>query len=144
MNAEIKERRRLFNVIQELKGNIRVFCRCRPLIPMETERGETAAAKVGAVEGEIIVVDPKHRTKKSFEFDAVFGPDATQAAIFEDTRQLVHSCCDGYNVCVFAYGQTGSGKTFTMEGTKEAPGVNYSALAELFTQQKERTDATIT
>merc|ERR1712224_321513 len=31
-----------------------------------------------------------------------------------------------------------------MEGTKEAPGVNYSALKELFKQQKERTAATIT
>ena len=29
LNVEVKERRRLFNVIQELKGNIRVFCRCR-------------------------------------------------------------------------------------------------------------------
>ena len=62
---------------------------------MEVDRGETEAAKLGAVEGEIIVIDPKHRNKKSFEFDAVFGPAATQAAIFEDTRQLVQSCCDG-------------------------------------------------
>jgi hypothetical protein len=44
------------------------------------------------------------------------------------------SACDGYNVCVFAYGQTGSGKTYTMEGDLAGgkPGVNYSALGELF------------
>lgn len=30
-----------------------------------------------------------------------------------------------------------------MEGTKDAPGVNYSALLELFKLQKERTDMTI-
>lgn len=58
----------------------------------------------------------------------VFGSDATQDQIFEDTRQLIRSCCDGYNVCVFAYGQTGAGKTHTMEGSKEEPGVNYRAL----------------
>ena len=27
---EVKERKRLFNLVQELRGNIRVFCRCRP------------------------------------------------------------------------------------------------------------------
>ncbi|NXX17034.1 KIFC1 protein, partial [Podargus strigoides] len=32
------ERRRLHNVIQELKGNIRVFCRVRPVLPKEEER----------------------------------------------------------------------------------------------------------
>ena len=30
-------------------------------------------------------------------------------------KELVTSCTDGYNICIFAYGQTGSGKTFTME-----------------------------
>lgn len=34
--------------------------------------------------------------------------------IYEDTRPLVRSILDGYNVCIFAYGQTGSGKTYTM------------------------------
>ncbi|XP_050190416.1 kinesin-like protein KIFC1 isoform X2 [Myiozetetes cayanensis] len=32
------ERRRLHNDIQELKGNIRVFCRVRPVLPEESER----------------------------------------------------------------------------------------------------------
>ncbi len=27
--------------------------------------------------------------------------------MFEDTRHLVQSAVDGYNVCIFAYGQTG-------------------------------------
>jgi kinesin family protein C2/C3 len=156
LNAEVRERRKLFNTIQELKGNIRVFCRCRPMIQMELDRGETPAANLGQVEGEIIVMDPKHRNRKSFEFDAVFGGDATGDRIFEDTRQLVQSCCDGYNICIFAYGQTGSGKTYTMEGegqpraseldyqlalwlhlpsyagTEKDPGINYRALQELF------------
>ena len=34
------ERRRLHNMVQELKGNIRVFCRMRPLIGEEREKGE--------------------------------------------------------------------------------------------------------
>lgn len=34
--------------------------------------------------------------------------------VFKDTRPLIRSVMDGYNVCIFAYGQTGSGKTHTM------------------------------
>ena len=58
--------------------------------------------------------------------------------VFEDTKPLVTSVLDGYNVCIFAYGQTGSGKTYTMEGTKESPGVNIRALSELFRIAEER------
>lgn len=42
--------------------------------------------------------------------------------VFEDTKHLVQSAVDGYNVCIFAYGQTGSGKTFTIYGTDSLPG----------------------
>jgi kinesin family protein C2/C3 len=49
--------------------------------------------------------------------------------VFEDTKRLVESCMDGFNVCLFAYGQTGSGKTFTMTGTVTTfGGCNYNAL----------------
>lgn len=33
---------------------------------------------------------------------------------------------------MFAYGQTGSGKTFTMQGTKENPGIMIRSINELF------------
>lgn len=38
--------------------------------------------------------------------------------VFLDTRPLIRSILDGYNVCIFAYGQTGSGKTYTMVNDK--------------------------
>ena len=53
---------------------------------------------------------------KTYNFDTVFGMDTTQEQVFEDTKRLVQSAIDGYNVCIFAYGQTGSGKTFTIIG----------------------------
>lgn len=43
--------------------------------------------------------------------------------MFSDTRSLIRSVLDGYNVCIFAYGQTGSGKTFTM--VREAAHYDY-------------------
>ncbi|KAH7964243.1 hypothetical protein HPB51_027517 [Rhipicephalus microplus] len=36
LNASEQDRRQLHNALQELKGNIRVFCRLRPLLPSET------------------------------------------------------------------------------------------------------------
>mmetsp|Transcript_43135 Transcript_43135/g.58543 ORF Transcript_43135/g.58543 Transcript_43135/m.58543 type:complete len:89 (+) Transcript_43135:2484-2750(+) len=56
------------------------------------------------------------RIPKTFNFDSVFGMDSTQEEVFEDTKRLVQSAVDGFNVCIFAYGQTGSGKTFTVQG----------------------------
>lgn len=42
----------------------------------------------------------------------VFGGSEgnTQADVFKDTKHLIMSVVDGYNVCIFAYGQTGAGK----------------------------------
>lgn len=42
----------------------------------------------------------------------VFGGQEgnTQADVFKDTKHLIMSVVDGYNVCIFAYGQTGAGK----------------------------------
>ena len=65
-------------------------------------------------------------------FDHVFGPESTQQEVFAETQSTVTSALDGYNVCIFAYGQTGSGKTHTMEGPPDERGVNFRALAELF------------
>lgn len=71
-------------------------------------------------------------------FDRVYGPSAAQVDIFKDTKPLIQSVMDGYNVCIFAYGQTGSGKTFTMEGNEENRGVNFRALTELFRIKQNR------
>ena len=42
----------------------------------------------------------------------VFGGQEgnAQTDVFKDTKHLIMSVVDGYNVCIFAYGQTGAGK----------------------------------
>ncbi|KAJ6376584.1 hypothetical protein OIU76_025690 [Salix suchowensis] len=133
-----KERKELYNKVLELKGNIRVFCRCRPLKSEEVAAGASMTIDFeSAKDGELTVMS-NGLPKKTFKFDAVFGPRANQADVFEDTASFASSVLDGYNVCIFAYGQTGTGKTFTMEGTEDDRGVNFRTLEQLFRMIKER------
>ncbi|XP_010418391.1 PREDICTED: kinesin-like protein KIN-14G isoform X3 [Camelina sativa] len=142
----LEENRRLYNEVQELKGNIRVYCRIRPFLPGQNNR-QTSIEYIGE-NGEMVVANPFKQGKDShrlFKFNKVFGQAATQEEVFLDTRPLIRSILDGYNVCIFAYGQTGSGKTYTMSGpsitSKEDWGVNYRALNDLFllTQSRQNT-----
>ena len=92
------------------------------------------------VEDEITILasDGSFSRAKTYEFDKVFEPAASQADVFSEVAPLIASVLDGYNFCIFAYGQTGSGKTYTMEGPKKDPGVNVRAITELFRLARER------
>jgi len=115
-------RRRLHNHIQDLKGNIRVYCRVRPALGSEGENVDELEAfsfpeSNGGRALEIDVAGRESLTgkatasrKQSFTFDKVFAPSATQAQVFEEISALVQSSLDGYNTCIFTYGVTGSGK----------------------------------
>ncbi|ORY01550.1 kinesin-domain-containing protein [Basidiobolus meristosporus CBS 931.73] len=122
LRAEEASRRKLHNTIQELKGNIRVFCRMRPLLGPEQMEDPLQINFIKEDEIELIQSQESANGSKTvtksypFTFDKIFEPKATQSEVFEEISQLVQSALDGYPVCIFAYGQTGSGKTFTMEG----------------------------
>ncbi|XP_042056190.1 kinesin-like protein KIN-14I [Salvia splendens] len=137
----LEENRKLYNQVQDLKGNIRVYCRVRPFIPGQSN-GLNILDEV--VDNSLTIqISGKHgKGKKTFSFSKAFGPNSTQEEVFADTQPLIRSVLDGYNVCIFAYGQTGSGKTYTMTGpkelTKESLGVNYRALSDLFEISEER------
>ncbi|KAL8207931.1 hypothetical protein R6Q57_007343 [Mikania cordata] len=162
----LEENRKLYNQVQDLKGdinsllydpllnvtklvsrdlafslwtgNIRVYCRVRP------GRLDIQSVVDCIEEGTITLNTPAKYGKgcRSFNFNKVFGPSATQADVFADTRPHIRSVLDGYNVCIFAYGQTGSGKTHTMTGPKDlaenSQGVNYRALSDLFFLAEQR------
>uniref|UniRef100_K3YZX3 Kinesin motor domain-containing protein n=1 Tax=Setaria italica TaxID=4555 RepID=K3YZX3_SETIT len=144
-HAALADNRKLFNEIQELKGNIRVYCRIRPFRPWEDEKS-TSVEYIGE-NGELVLSNPTKKGKeggKNFTFNKVFGPTTTQDMVFKDIQPLIRSVLDGYNVCIFAYGQTGSGKTYTMMGPENATekewGVNYRALNDLFNISHDRQD----
>ncbi|XP_049347625.1 kinesin-like protein KIN-14K [Solanum verrucosum] len=136
-SALLAENRKLHNEVQELKGNIRVYCRIRPFLRGQKEK-QSVVEYIGE-NGELIIVNPSKQGKegrRSFKFNKVYNPAATQADVYSDIQPLIQSVLDGYNVCIFAYGQTGSGKTYTMTGpdkaTEENWGVNYRALNDIF------------
>lgn len=134
------ERRKLHNTIQELKGNIRVFCRVRPLVggglSKHIHLGADDKTSISLAKTEESHTGKGTDTQRNynFSFDRVFGPVASQQEVFEEISLLVQSALDGYNVCCFAYGQTGSGKTYTMEGDEfdEARGVIPRAVQQIF------------
>lgn len=143
-----KDRRVLHNAIQELKGNIRVFCRVRPRTPNELGKPlclmnfiDECTIEVGKSDGsDALSCSGKLRgTRQEFSFDKVFPPSAKQADIFEELSMLVQSALEGYNVCVFAYGQTGSGKTYTMEGIpgNETEGMIPRTVRHIFQEMKQ-------
>ncbi|KAH1135963.1 hypothetical protein GYH30_013582 [Glycine max] len=132
----LAENQKMFNEIQELKGNIRVYCRIRPFLSGKKEK-QSIVKLIG--ENDLVVANPSKEGKdalRSFKFNKVFGSATTQAEVYSDIQSFIRSVLDGYNVCIFAYGQTGSGKTYTMTGpngaTSETIGVNYRALNDLF------------
>lgn len=116
-----------FVSLQELKGNIRVFCRVRPLLPYES--GAVSYPKSGENLGRGIEL--LHNGKShvyihfcsfrrrysvfrilivtiafliisaqgySFTFDKVFDHSASQEHVFIEISQLVQSALDGYKV----------------------------------------------
>lgn len=131
---ELALRRQLFNQIQELKGNIRVYCRVRP----PNDREQSSMAITFPNENELSIYNPEKKSTHNFEFERIFDPSRTQADIFAEVSDLITSALDGYAVCIFAYGQTGSGKTHTMQGPKDDPGVNIRALTRLFEVAADR------
>ncbi|XP_031204477.1 kinesin-like protein KIFC1 isoform X2 [Mastomys coucha] len=152
------ERRRLHNQLQELKGNIRVFCRVRPVLAGESTPSPGFLVFPPGPAGpsdpptrlsvsrsddrrSTLTGAPAPTTRHDFCFDRVFPPGSKQEEVFEEISMLVQSALDGYPVCIFAYGQTGSGKTFTMEGgprgNPQLEGLIPRAMRHLFSVAQE-------
>ncbi|AWP20056.1 Kinesin-like protein [Scophthalmus maximus] len=127
--AERRRRKELHNAVVELRGNIRVHCRVRPVLPFDHVQSSTSASGpapseevVCAISDDTVMVNCLKTgmpgQNKMFEFERVHGPEDSQDAVFEEVKPLLTSLLDGYNVCIMAYGQTGSGKTHTMMGSQ--------------------------
>lgn len=122
-------RRKLHNQVQELRGNVRVFCRVRP-----TEESYKSLQIVDSQSMKLVTSKIPDK-EQYFNFDRVFDAQSTQLDLFSEVSDLVQSALDGYNVCLFSYGQTGSGKTYTMLGDPSKPegrGIIPRAVEKIF------------
>jgi len=62
--------------------------------------------------------------QETMTFDHVFSEESTTRDIFQlQILDKIKDALDGVNVTVLAYGQTSSGKTYTMQGSKQEPGI---------------------
>ncbi|XP_017406621.2 kinesin-like protein KIN-14B isoform X2 [Vigna angularis] len=140
ISSVIYEKKKLFNDLLTSKGNIRVFCRARPLFEDEgfsvVEFPDDYTIRVNTGDESL------SNSKKEFEFDRVYGPHVGQAELFSDVQPMVQSALDGYNISLFAYGQTHSGKTHTMEGSSYDRGLYARCFEELFDLSNLDTTAT--
>lgn len=131
---EKKRRQELHNILMELRGNIRVHCRIRPLMEFDCGNEDQGSLGKSGTRSEVVVhfVDDENvccrtaKHNKVFEFERVFGPAETQNGVFDEVQPMLTSLLDGYNICIMAYGQTGSGKTHTMLGSHKNEDYNPS------------------
>lgn len=101
-NHEMKKRRQLHNRVMELQGNIRVFCRVRPIQEVELKTDQSAqAAFFSDTDNQslnlIVGEGPDFGGQRhNFEFDHVFQPKSSQGEVFNETCALITSALDGY------------------------------------------------
>ncbi|XP_017750601.1 PREDICTED: kinesin-like protein KIF25 isoform X4 [Rhinopithecus bieti] len=103
---ERQRRKVLHNSLVELKGNIRVHCRIRPLLPFDSEsddpvlQSSSISREVAhAVDDETVLVKcdrPGHPLiNKTYHFERVYGPAESQRVVFGDVCPLLTSLLDG-------------------------------------------------
>ena len=68
-------RKKVFNMMEDMKGKIRVYARVRPMLGFEAERGQRVALNIP---DELSLDHVWKDKKREYAFDAVFAPDASQ------------------------------------------------------------------
>lgn len=152
-NAEVGRRIKAVEKLLDLQGNIRVFCRVRPVLSREKKQPEAGRAwepfdpqidvctsfpfnnEVAMTRREcagqprtVGVHCDKITNVEHYEFDHVFRPESTQEEVAGEIMPIAGSFVRGHDVAILAYGQTGSGKTHTMEGDAATDGGSESGL----------------
>ncbi len=76
LRDEALTRKKIFNQMEDLKGKIRVYCRVRPMLKFELDKGQKMALKIPD-ELSLEFMQTKDK-KREYSFDAVFAPGTSQ------------------------------------------------------------------
>ena len=83
LQREVRSRKRLHNIVQDLKGKIRVFVRVRPLSSGEEAAGCQHALRYGG-EGSVLAMPEGRLAMKTWDFDGVLGVADGQVDVFRE------------------------------------------------------------
>lgn len=120
---------------------MKIYLRVRPLKPTEKN------SCVDVEKNQIIIHPPPHSKGqvKAYDFKRIFNETSTQEEVFRGTfLELLPSLTEGRDLLLFAYGVTGAGKTFTIEGTKNDPGLLSRSLKAILNSMKPGGPADLT
>ncbi|EGD83646.1 hypothetical protein PTSG_04253 [Salpingoeca rosetta] len=121
-------------------GNVRVAVRVRCVLEHEQDEELCLTQADKAIQ----LYNWKSPTDTlKFRFDACYNEEASQKEIFMgEVKPLLDLPLKGFNATCFAYGPTGAGKTFTMQGTKQHPGIIPRSIKHMFQLVNRRTKDT--
>jgi len=148
-------RRKLLHELQDLRGNIRTYC--RPML----KSGNISSCILSSPADDTCVLNEEFLPSEAdgfsrtngvrFEFDKVFPLGSSQAEIYSELEGTIIDVLNGYNVCMMTYGPSGTGKTLTIMGHVEIndtstccevcvsnAGVAFHAVQQLFEVAKHR------
>ena len=132
-------RKNFKNELEDMKGSIRVYARCRPFLHYEIENQAKKIIEINPENEYSFKIETSRGGQKEFEFDGFFPEETSQEIIYQETISLIESFFDGFNVCIFAYGASGTGKTYTMTGNvSTAPGLIPRSIDTLFVYLQEQ------
>ncbi|KAM7276450.1 hypothetical protein ACFE04_018316 [Oxalis oulophora] len=127
-SQEQAKRKELFNQLQDTKGNIRVFCRCRPLSKDEISTGCATIVDFEAAKDGDLGILTGGSTKKAFKFDRIYTPKDNQERSDTFTYDISVSVLEVYNEQIRDLLATSSSSKKleikqTAEGAHHVPGI---------------------
>ncbi|XP_068147686.1 kinesin-like protein KIF23 [Drosophila tropicalis] len=128
------------NSHNEVKDNVNVYCRLRPLqleVDLTSLRVIDSKTICMNLQDQQLQDRPYYRQQQQneirYKFKHIFKADASQREVFAAVAQpLVENLICGRDSLLFTYGVTGSGKTHTMTGDLRHRGILPRCLDQLF------------
>ena len=126
---------------------IRVNIRLKPLTQSEIKRNEREC--VTPIDKTHLMLTSSHneihQKQTQFEFHDIIPKNCSQQEVYNRSfRPLLPGLLSGLNTTIFAYGATGSGKTFTIQGTKDEPGIVTHIISDLYSLKDEAPEKLVT